>query len=202
MTSENKKILLHSCCAPCSAPILEWMLNNGIQPTIFFFNPNIYPVGEYLKRKDECIRYAKHLGVDFIDGDYDHEVWLKRIAGLEDLPERGSRCLECFKVRLAATALLASEKNFDTFTTTLAGSRWKSFLQIVEAGHWAASSVNGVTFWDKDWKKGGLTERRRILLQENNFYNQQYCGCEFSMNREKNPKSTKSRNTQNSRLAT
>ncbi len=157
------------------------MLNNTISPTLFFFNPNIYPVEEYQKRKSECIRYAEQQGVDFIDGDYEHDSWLKRISGLENEPERGQRCIQCFKIRLEATALLASEKDFTKFTTTLTGSRWKSFQQIVEAGKHAASLVNGIQFWDKDWKKGGLTERRKILLQDNNFYNQQYCGCEFSI---------------------
>jgi len=176
-----EKVLLHTCCAPCSAPIIEWMLNNGISLTLFYFNPNIFPLEEYIKRKDECIKYAQLQGVNYIDGDYDHEFWLKKIAGLENQPERGLRCAECFKIRLDATAILASEQNIPVFTTTLAGSRWKNFTQIVEAGEHAASLVNGVQFWDKDWKKGGLTERRRILLKENNFYNQQYCGCEFSI---------------------
>lgn len=176
-----EKILLHCCCAPCSAPIIEWMLNNEVSPTLFYFNPNIYPSEEYLKRKEECIRYAQSQEVDFIDGDYDHESWLEKVAGLEEQLERGSRCLQCFRIRLQATALLASEQNFFKFTTTLAGSRWKSFAQITEAGNWAASLVGGVRFWDKDWKKGGLTERRKILLKENDFYNQLYCGCEFSI---------------------
>ena len=176
-----KKILLHSCCAPCSAPILEWMLNNEVSPTLFFFNPNIFPSEEYIKRKAECVHYANSLGIDFIDGDYDHKSWLEEIAGLEDQPERGARCAECFRVRLDTTALLAAERGFQAFTTTLTGSRWKSFEQITEAGNRAASLVEGVEFWDKDWKKGGLSERRRILLRENNFYNQLYCGCEFSI---------------------
>lgn len=176
-----EKILLHCCCAPCSAPIIEWMLSNDIIPTLFFFNLNIYPVGEYRKRKEECIRYTASLGVEFIDGDYNHEAWLQQISGLENEPERGLRCLACFKIRLAATAKLASGRGFSTFTTTLAGSRWKSFAQIVEAGKWAESLVEEVEFWEKDWKKGGLTERRKILLQENSFYNQLYCGCEFSI---------------------
>ena len=178
-----ENILLHSCCAPCSAPIIEWMLNNDIRPTVFYFNPNIYPLEEYLKRKEECLRYVRSQGIDFIDGDYNYKSWLEKIAGFENQPERGLRCIECFKIRLAATAHLASENKFYVFTTTLAGSRWKNLAQIVDAGNWAASLVNGIRFWDKDWKKGGLTERRKELLQENNFYNQKYCGCEFSMSR-------------------
>ena len=175
------ELLLHSCCAPCSAPILEWMLDNDISPTLFFFNPNIYPLDEYLRRKEECARYAEKLGVAFIDGDYDQEAWCAAVAGLEEQPERGERCSLCFRMRLRATALLASERKIRIFTSTLAGSRWKDFGQIVEAGNWAASQADGTEFWDKDWKKGGLTERRKALLHENGFYNQQYCGCRFSI---------------------
>jgi predicted adenine nucleotide alpha hydrolase (AANH) superfamily ATPase len=102
---------------------------------------------------------------------------------LEDEPERGERCARCFRIRAAATARLAAGMGIRLFTTTLAGSRWKNFEQIVEAGREAERSVEGVRFWDRDWKKGGLTERRKILLQENGFYNQSYCGCEFSIKR-------------------
>jgi predicted adenine nucleotide alpha hydrolase (AANH) superfamily ATPase len=160
---------------------MEWMLNNGIAPVLYFFNPNIHPFDEYLKRKEECMRYAESLGVAFIDGDYEHDRWLEGVAGLENQPERGSRCAECFRMRLKATAQIASQQHISLFTTTLMGSRWKSYRQIVEAGRWAASFAEGIGFWDKDWKKGGLTERRKMLLQENGFYNQQYCGCEFSI---------------------
>ena len=173
-------LLLHTCCAPCSAAIIEWLSVNAIRPTLFFFNPNIYPREEYELRKNELKRYAKSLNIDFIDGDYDHEQWLKAIKGLENQPERGLRCLECFKMRLLATAQLAHEKGFTQITTTLASSRWKNLEQIAEAGHWAASQFPDVEFWDKNWRKDGLSERRRVLLLENWFYNQQYCGCEFS----------------------
>jgi predicted adenine nucleotide alpha hydrolase (AANH) superfamily ATPase len=128
------------------------LITNDFTPTIFFFNPNIWPTVEYTKRKDECIRYARKLGVEFIDGDYNHTEWLVRVAGLENEPERGLRCAGCFRVRLSATALLAAERGFELFTTTLSGSRWKDFGQIVEAGNSAAGLVEGVRFWDKDWK--------------------------------------------------
>ncbi|MBD8388912.1 epoxyqueuosine reductase QueH [Dysgonomonas sp. BGC7] len=176
-----EQVLLHCCCAPCSAPIIEWMCNNEVEPILFFFNPNIYPQEEYLKRKEECMSYAKSLGLKFIDGDYDHKSWLEKIKGLETEPERGRRCCQCFSIRLEATAILTSELQIKKFSTTLLGSRWKSREQILDAGLGAISLVNNVLFWDKDWRKGGLTERRKILLQENDFYNQQYCGCEFSI---------------------
>lgn len=174
-------ILLHTCCAPCSAAIIEWMLNNGIRPVIFYFNPNIYPLEEYEIRKAECTRYAESLGLEYIDGDYNHSEWLNCIQGLENEPERGSRCMECFKMRLLITARKAEELQINKFTTTLASSRWKSLEQINEAGNWVADKVKNIYFYERNWRKGGLQERRNILLSENNFYNQQYCGCEFSM---------------------
>lgn len=159
------------------------MLNNDVKPTIFYSNPNIYPEKEYLIRKDEITRYAHHLGLTIIDDDYDHAVWLEYVRGLENEPERGARCLQCFKLRLHRTARKCAELGFDEFTTTLASSRWKSLTQIQEAGKWAAEQVapSAVHFDDRNWRKGGLQERRNQLLKENGFYNQLYCGCEFSM---------------------
>ncbi len=174
-------LLLHTCCAPCSAAIIEWLVAHGERPTLFYFNPNIFPRAEYEIRKNECTRYAQKLGLPIIDGDYDHPAWRAHIAGLENQPERGSRCLACFNMRMLATARLAKEKGFSRFATTLASSRWKSLEQIAQAGHQAAGVTGGVTFWEKNWRKDGLSERRRILLAENAFYNQTYCGCEFSI---------------------
>ncbi len=178
-------LLLHTCCAPCCAPIIEWLMENNIRPTLFYFNPNIYPFEEYEIRKKECTQYAQSLGVEIIDADYDHEEWLSYIQGLENQPERGARCLECFKIRMLATARYAFNNGFEHFSTTLASSRWKNLDQIAEAGREAMSKFPGVNFWEKNWRKGGLTERRRILLEENKFYNQQYCGCEFSLRTKK-----------------
>lgn len=179
--SEMKQVLLHCCCAPCSSAILEWMLQNDVQPTLFYCNPNIYPDTEYAIRKNELTRYADKLGLRWIEDDYDHEAWLTCIKGTEDEPERGGRCLLCFKYRLLRAAKKAQELGIEEFTTTLASSRWKSLSQINEAGQWAASEVGGVTFDERNWRKGGLQQRRNELLRENGFYNQLYCGCEFSI---------------------
>ena len=176
-----EEVVLHACCAPCSSAIVEWMLGHGVRPTIFYFNPNIFPREEYEIRKNESKRHAESLGIRWIDGDYDHEGWLAQIRGLEGEPERGSRCLQCFRIRLTATALQAKELGIQYFATTLASSRWKRLEQITEAGLAAQQVVEGTTFWAQNWRKGGLQDRRNELLRAYNFYNQQYCGCEFSM---------------------
>ena len=195
------KVLLHTCCAPCSSAIIEAMMQNGITPVIFYCNPNIYPQEEYEIRKNECTRYAESLGLEIIDDDYDHETWLESVMGMENEPERGGRCLKCFKIRLLRTARYAAERGIRVITTTLASSRWKSLDQINEAGRWACCQINGrigdsrlgvetippddrVIWWDQNWRKGGLQERRLQIIKEYDFYNQQYCGCEFSMRKD------------------
>ena len=177
-------LLLHACCAPCSSAIVEWMLAHALRPTIFYYNPNIFPREEYEIRTQESKRHAESLGLQWIDGDYDHEQWQHDICGLEHEPERGRRCEQCFTLRLTATARKAQELNLTWFTTTLASSRWKSIEQITRAGLAAEAAVPGTRFWAQNWRKGGLYERRNQLLREFGFYNQQYCGCEFSMRKE------------------
>lgn len=177
-------ILLHTCCAPCSGAILECMLQNQLRPTIFYFNPNIYPTEEYNIRKSESKRFANALHIPFIDGDYNHNEWLKQIQGLETEPERGKRCITCFKIRMAATAHYAALHGFSVFTTTLASSRWKNLDQINEAGIYAESLYPGTYFWSQNWRKGGLSIRRKELIEEYMFYNQTYCGCEFSIRKQ------------------
>ena len=175
-----RQVLLHACCAPCSSAIVEWMLANGVEPVIYYYNPNIFPREEYEIRKNESKRHAESLGVRWIDGDYEHEAWLEGVCGLEHEPERGRRCEQCFRLRLTAAARMARELGLQWFTTTLASSRWKSLEQINRAGEAAAAAVEGSRFWAQNWRKGGLQERRNQLLREYGFYNQRYCGCEFS----------------------
>jgi len=188
-------VLLHTCCAPCSSAIIEALLQNGITPVIYYCNPNIYPREEYEIRKNECTRYAQSLGLEIVDDDYDHESWLQEMTGLENEPERGGRCLKCFKMRLLRTARYAGLRGIKVITTTLASSRWKSLDQINEAGQWACDAVrqrveneippeNEVIWWNQNWRKGGLQERRLEIIRQYGFYNQQYCGCEFSMRKE------------------
>ena len=176
-------VLLHTCCAPCSSAIIEAMVANGITPVIYYCNPNIYPHEEYEIRKNECTRYAESLGLEIVDADYDHENWLETVKGHEDEPERGGRCLKCFKLRLLRTAEYAQTRGIKAITTTLASSRWKSLDQINEAGRWACLDKD-VIWWDQNWRKGGLQERRLQIIKEYDFYNQLYCGCEFSMRKD------------------
>ena len=182
-------VLLHTCCAPCSSAIIEALLQNGITPVIYYCNPNIYPHEEYEIRKNECTRYVESLGLEIVDADYDHEGWLAEMKGLESEPERGGRCLKCFKLRLLSTARYAQERGIKIITTTLASSRWKSLEQINEAGLWACDKTNSpddrqVIWWDQNWRKNGLQERRLQIIKEYDFYNQRYCGCEFSMRKD------------------
>jgi predicted adenine nucleotide alpha hydrolase (AANH) superfamily ATPase len=186
-------VLLHTCCAPCSSAIIEALMKEGITPVIYYCNPNIYPYEEYEIRKNECTRYAQALGLEIVDADYDHENWLEAVKGMENEPERGGRCLKCFKLRLLRTALYAKKRGIRVITTTLASSRWKSLDQINEAGSWAVGQVEdktippddrSVIWWDRNWRKGGLQERRLQILKEYDFYNQLYCGCEFSMRKD------------------
>ena len=187
------KVLLHTCCAPCSSAIIEHLMKHGVTPVIYYCNPNIYPREEYEIRKDECTRYAQALGLEIIDADYDHENWLEAVRGLESEPERGGRCLKCFKLRLLRTAEYAAAHGIRVITSTLASSRWKSLDQINEAGTWACEQVErrfsavplmSPIYWAYNWKKGGLQERRLQIIKEYDFYNQLYCGCEFSMRKE------------------
>lgn len=183
-----QEVLLHACCAPCSSAIVEWLVQHQIRPVIFYYNPNIFPIEEYEIRKNESKRHAECLGIRWIDGDYDHEAWLGSVCGLEGEPERGRRCLQCFTIRLTEAARVARRLAIPYFATTLASSRWKSLDQINRAGLLAEETVNAegplsdfkVSFWPQNWRKGGLQERRNQLLKEFDFYNQQYCGCEFS----------------------
>jgi len=177
----GNKLLLHSCCAPCSGAIVECLVQNGIKPAVFFSNSNIYTVEEYELRKAELLRYCAQFGLEVIDDDYDHGDWLQISQGHEADPERGERCLLCFKYRLLRAAKYAAANGFDTLTTTLASSRWKDLKQVDEAGLWACGKVEGVQWWGQNWRKGGLQPRRSEIIKEQDFYNQNYCGCEFSL---------------------
>lgn len=177
---KGAKVLLHACCAPCSSAIIECMLKYGMIPTVYFCNPNIAPLQEYEIRKQELIRFLKSQNVPFVEAEYNHETWLNAVKGLENEPERGNRCSLCFELRLMSAAKYASENGFKWLTTTLASSRWKNIEQINAAGNRATQDFPFVIFWEQNWRRGGLQERRNELLHLYEFYNQTYCGCEYS----------------------
>lgn len=172
-------LLMQVCCAPCCGAVLECMHVHNIKPVLFFYNPNIHPQDEYIKRRDELIELAKLLNFEYIIPEYDTKPWFDLVKGLEKEPERGERCTVCFTHRLTATAMYAKANGFSHFTTTLATSRWKDKKQVDLAG-FKAQEATGTIYWSEDWRKGGLVTRRYELVKKFNFYNQQYCGCIYS----------------------
>jgi predicted adenine nucleotide alpha hydrolase (AANH) superfamily ATPase len=138
----EKKLLMHSCCAPCAGEIMEALKASEIDTTIFFYNPNIHPQEEYELRKEENIRFAQKLGMPFIDADYNKDEWFERIKGQEDEPERGARCTTCFDMRFEVTAKYAKAHDFDLISSTLGISRWKDMNQINGCGVRAADSFD------------------------------------------------------------
>ncbi len=177
----EKKVLLHSCCAPCSGEVMEAMTASGIDYTIFFYNPNIHPKEEYLLRKEENIRFAKEHDVPFVDADYDTVNWFKRAKGMEWEPERGARCTMCFDMRFERTALYAHEHGFPVITSSLGISRWKDMNQINSSGERAASHYPGIDYWTFNWRKGGGAARMIEISKRERFYQQEYCGCVYSL---------------------
>ena len=174
-------LVVHCCCAPCAGAMFECFKAHNIKPFVFFFNPNIHPQDEYIKRRDELLKLCSILDFPVTVGDYEPRKWFDAVKGLENEPERGQRCSVCFTLRLSATALFAKEVGATHFTTTLATSRWKNKAQIDEAGFKAQDFVkNEVKYWPEDWRKKGMVTRRDALVKKFNFYNQQYCGCVFS----------------------
>ncbi|MCC2666259.1 MAG: hypothetical protein K0S63_175 [Gammaproteobacteria bacterium] len=181
LPNEGKQLLLHSCCAPCAGELMESFLESGINYTIFFYNPNIHPREEYDIRKNENIRFAEKHGVPFIDADYDVDEWFKRAKGMEQEPERGIRCTMCFDMRFERTALYAYENGFDVVTSSLGISRWKDMNQINDSGIRTAQKYPGITYWTYNWRKFGGSERMIDISKREEFYQQEYCGCAYSL---------------------
>src|SRR6201996_503827 len=149
------KLLLHSCCAPCSGEVMEALIASKINFTIFFYNPNIHPIQEYEIRKRENVRFAEKHNVPFVDADYDKDNWFARAKGLEMEHERGARCTMCFDMRFERTALYAHENGFPVMSSSLGISRWKNLAQINASGVRAASAYDDLTYWEYNWRKGG-----------------------------------------------
>lgn len=180
----KQKILLHSCCAPCSTAVIE-RLYDEFDITILYYNPNIYPEEEYVKRKNEEIKYLKHLNengykISMLDCDYESEKFYEKTKGFENEREGGARCAICFRLRLEKTAELAKEHNFDLFGTTLTVSPHKN-AELINSIGLALEKETGVKFLVSNFKKQNGYKRSVELSKENNIYRQNYCGCEFAL---------------------
>ena len=177
----HSKLLLHSCCAPCSGDIMLRLKESNIDYTIYFYNPNIHPKKEYLLRKNENLDFAKKYNIPFIDDDYDTRNWFAQTKGQEWEPERGKRCSTCFDMRFYRTAKYAHENNFSLISSTLGISRWKDIGQIKESGINAASRFKDITYWTYNWRKNGGSEKMLQVSKSEKFYMQEYCGCVYSI---------------------
>lgn len=174
------RILLHCCCAPCAADVIETLLWSEIDHEVIFYNPNIHPHGEYLRRKDELQRFAVRNGTGVVDADYDPTAWFRAVRGFETEPEHGARCTVCFDVRLERTAALAEQHGFAMIATTLGISRLKNIGQVDTCGRRAAARHPGLIYWDHNWRKLGGADRAAELARREDFYRQDYCGCVYS----------------------
>ena len=175
-----KRLLLHTCCAPCSGSIAQRIREEDIDCTLFYYNPNIYPAEEYQRRKDEQKRFAEKHHFSFMDFDYNPQDWTEYTKGFEKEPERGKRCTSCFDLRLRRTAQHALEHGFAVFATTLGLSRWKDLAQVNRCGQEAAKCYPGTIFWDINWRKKGGSRLMYEVAKHEHFYKQEYCGCIYS----------------------
>ncbi len=181
-TTDAPSLLLHSCCAPCSSYVLEY-LSQYFQITVFYYNPNIYPEEEYFRRVAEQKRLIGEMPlpnpVRFLEGRFDPSEYYEAVRGLEQVPEGGERCRACFRLRLDETARLTAERGFDYFTTTLTISPLKNAAALNEIGE-ALASEYGVRWLPSDFKKKNGYKRSIELSAEYDLYRQDYCGCVFS----------------------
>ena len=181
-TGQAPKLLLHSCCAPCSSYVLEY-LSNYFEITVFYYNPNIFPENEYTKRileqqmliSDMKTKYP----VSFLAGNYDRDRFFHVAKGLEHLREGGERCFKCYELRLEEAARIAKDAGFDYFTTTLSISPLKNADKINETGMRLGEQY-GVRYLQSDFKKKNGYKRSIELSSEYGLYRQDYCGCEYS----------------------
>lgn len=185
LPESKQKLLMHTCCAPCCGDIMARLSESNIDYALYFYNPNIHPKKEYLLRKDENKRFADKLGIEFIDADddYDHDRdhWFARLSGMGDEPERGRRCTGCFDQRFEKTAQYAVANGFDMITSSLGISRWKDMDQINRSGLRAAAPFASLDYWTLNWRKGGGSKRMIELSKTESFYQQEYCGCVYSL---------------------
>lgn len=184
--NEKPTLLVHSCCAPCSSYVLEY-LNPFFDISVLYYNPNISPDTEYEYRKSEQKRFIKEkkwtTPVKFIDCDYDNNLFEKAVKNLENEPEGGKRCEVCFNLRLQKAAQVAKDMNFDYFVTTLTISPLKNSILINNIGSSFAEKY-GVKYLPSDFKKKEGYKRSIELSKEYNLYRQNFCGCKYSRHKQ------------------
>ena len=173
------KVLLHSCCAPCSSHVVT-LLKEYFDVTVLYYNPNIYPLEEYLKRKNEQSKLLEILNIPIMDIDYDHNEFKENVKGLEDEKEGGARCNKCFALRLEKTAILAQLNQFEYFCTTLTVSPYKNSQIINKIGAILEQKYN-VKYLYSDFKKKEGYKKSIELSKKYDLYRQHYCGCEYSV---------------------
>ncbi|MDO8667972.1 MAG: epoxyqueuosine reductase QueH [bacterium] len=178
MTDQKPKLLLHICCVGCGVYVSQ-LLKLDYDVKLFFYNPNIWPEEEYKKRLGEAEKIAKKFNLELIKGEYDHDKWLKAVRGHESNPEKGERCLICYKFRLDEAVIMAKKFSCDYLTTTLTTSPHKVASAINEIGEQAAARF-GIKFLSQDFKKQDGFKKSSALSRELGLYRQNYCGCEFS----------------------
>lgn len=175
-------LLLHTCCAPCSSAVIE-RLAKDFKITVFYYNPNIEPYEEYLKRKEEQKKFLKVFPspnpLNFLDCDYENEEFRKLALGLEKEKEGGPRCFRCYRLRLLKTAQKAKELGFDYFTTSLSISPYKNAQKLNEIGL-ELEQICGVSYLVSDFKKNDGYKKSILFSKEYNLYRQDYCGCVYS----------------------
>lgn len=180
------KLLLHVCCGPCSTHCIEELKEN-YDITLYYFNPNTHPYYEYDKRKVAAETVAKKTNLELIEGHYEPQAWMNEVVGLEDTPEGGPRCKICFEIRLDESAKYAKDNGFDCFTTTLSISPHKDSKIINEIGKELAKS-HDLDWVHSDFKKNDGYKKSTEISNKLDLYRQNYCGCFFSMRRDKHTK--------------
>ena len=170
------RFLLLSCCAPCSCAVIKILAEEKQDFAVAFYNPNIRPQAEYVKRMSENKRVCEMYGVPFVELEYDNARWCELTAGLENEPERGKRCDICFYMRLKRVMEYAKANGFDAVASVLGVSRYKDLAQVNRAAA-KASAETGVPYLEIEGRKGGRQELRAQLIKELGLYNQNYCGC-------------------------
>ncbi len=180
LLNKKEKGLLLVCCGPCCAGVVDYIAKEKLNITVFFYNPNIYPETEYNHRKEQVIKLSKLYNIPYIDTDYTPEIYFQKVRGFELCKEKGERCSICFELRLLCTAKYAKLNNFDYFTSTLAFSRWKDLNQVNNIG-FKVGKLTGIKYYDINWRKCGIQELARQVVKTNNIYEQNYCGCIYSL---------------------